>query len=149
MSSERHPLPVKSGDTNGIVEWISDAIRQIRLTWRLLFDDRVSGWLKLIPPLTLAYVLSPVDILPDVMLGFGQLDDIAVLLIGIKAFIELAPREVVREHLIALGARIEEWRVVNEDVPDVSETVVGELDSTAPDAFADDSISEGEFHQDT
>jgi len=69
------------------------------------------GWsLKLIPPAVLLYLLSPIDLFPDAVLGLGQLDDIAVLMLGIKLFIELCPSEVVREHLRALGARIEEWR---------------------------------------
>ena len=37
-----------------------------------------------------------------------------MLLLGIKLFVELAPPDVVREHLRALGAHIEEWRVVEE-----------------------------------
>jgi hypothetical protein len=40
---------------------------------------------------------------------------VAVLLLGVKLFIELAPPDVVREHLAALGAQIKEWRVVEED----------------------------------
>ncbi|MEJ2151334.1 MAG: DUF1232 domain-containing protein [Chloroflexota bacterium] len=68
-------------------------------------------WTKLIPPAVLIYLISPVDFLPDVALGLGQLDDLAILLIGTKLFIELAPTDVVREHLAALGARIQEWRV--------------------------------------
>jgi uncharacterized membrane protein YkvA (DUF1232 family) len=69
----------------------------------------------LIPPAALAYLLFPIDLIPDVALGLGQLDDVAVLLIGVKLFIELAPPDVVREHLTALGARVEEWRVVDEE----------------------------------
>ncbi|MGD2176709.1 MAG: hypothetical protein PVG71_02695, partial [Anaerolineae bacterium] len=53
--------------------------------------------------------------------GLNQLDDIAVVLLGIKLFIELAPPEVVREHLRELGAHIEEWRVVDEGEPVVVE----------------------------
>ncbi|MEA3338874.1 MAG: DUF1232 domain-containing protein, partial [Chloroflexota bacterium] len=57
----------------------------------------------------------PMDIIPDMALGLGQLDDLAVVLLGLKLFIELAPPDVVREHLRVLGARIEEWRVVEEE----------------------------------
>jgi uncharacterized membrane protein YkvA (DUF1232 family) len=135
MSEKRRPMPMKPGDTNAIVNWVEDAVRQIRLTWRLLFDERVSGWLKLIPPIALAYALSPVDIIPDVLLGFGQLDDLAILFVGIKAFIELAPRDVVHEHLIALGAQIQEWRVVDDD--DSSVERAGELGSSASDDIVD------------
>jgi len=134
MSKNFHPAPVGSGDANMVIQWFEEALRQVRLTWRLLFDDRVPGWLKLIPPITLAYVLSPIDLVPDVMPGLGQLDDLAVLLIGIKAFIELAPRDVVREHLIALGAQIQKWRVVDDEGDDSLETVVGELDPTVADS---------------
>jgi hypothetical protein len=54
-------------------------------------------------------------------MGLNQLDDLAVFLLGIKLFIELAPPEVVREHLQDLGARIEEWRVVDEGETSVIE----------------------------
>lgn len=116
MSEEKRPLPVvPDGDTNAIVAWIKDVVRQVRLAWRLFWDRRVPLWTKIIPPAVLAYVVSPIDFIPDPGLGLGQLDDIAVVLLGIKLFIELAPPDVVREHLIALGARLQEWRVVEEE----------------------------------
>jgi len=115
MNQERQVELIPRKDTNALVEWLQEAMRQARLAWRLFWDQRVPLWTKLIPPAVLAYVISPIDIIPDVALGLGQLDDIAVLLLGLKLFIELAPPEVVREHLLALGARIKEWRVVGED----------------------------------
>jgi len=55
-----------------------------------------------------------------------------VLLLGIKLFIELAPPEVMREHLLALGARIKEWRVVkDEGGPPV--VIEGEYEIRKPD----------------
>jgi len=96
--------PIRPEDTE--VSWLREIIRQIRLAWRLFWDPRVSWALKLIPPATLVYLISPLDILPDVTLGLGQLDDIAVILLGVKLFVELAPAEVVREHLRALGERV-------------------------------------------
>ena len=115
MSEDQRPMPIRPDDTNALLAWLQDVARQARLAWRLFWDQRVPLWTKLIPPVALAYILSPVDIIPDVALGLGQLDDAAVLLIGIKLFIELAPPEVVREHLLTLGARIQEWRVVEEE----------------------------------
>ena len=129
MSKDRRPMPISQDDTNAVLAWLQDAARQARLAWRLFWDRRVPLWTKLIPPAALGYVLFPVDIIPDVALGLGQLDDIAVFLIGIKLFIELAPPDVVREHLLALGARIKEWRVV-EDEPSV--VIDGEYALTGP-----------------
>jgi len=119
MSDDRHPMPIEPNDTSAILGWLQDAARQGRLAWRLFWDSRVPLWTKLIPPAALAYVISPVDLIPDVALGLGQLDDLAVLLLGLKLFIEVAPPDVVREHLRALGARIKEWRVVEEEEPPV------------------------------
>ena len=121
MSDNRHPIPVEPNDTSAILGWLQDAARQGRLAWRLFWDSRVPLWTKLIPPAALAYVVFPLDIIPDVALGLGQLDDLAVLLLGLKLFIEVSPPDVVREHLRALGARIKEWRVVEEEPPVVIE----------------------------
>jgi uncharacterized membrane protein YkvA (DUF1232 family) len=105
---ESYPLATPE-ETNMFISWAKELIRQFRLAWRLFKDRRVPWVLKLIPPAALIYVLSPIDILPDLSLGLGQLDDIAIVLLSLKLFIELAPPEVVREHLRALGAKIAEW----------------------------------------
>ncbi len=107
--SEDQVPPIAPKESDGVMEWLRELVRQFQLAWRLFWDRRVPWPPKLIPPLALAYVLSPIDILPDVTLGLGQLDDIAVLLLAIKLFIELCPVDVVREHLQALGAKIQEW----------------------------------------
>ncbi len=107
-SRPQHPLATPE-ETNMFISWAKELIRQIRLAWRLFKDRRVPWALKLIPPAALIYILSPIDILPDLGLGLGQLDDVAIILLSLKLFIELAPPEVVREHLRALGAKIAEW----------------------------------------
>jgi uncharacterized membrane protein YkvA (DUF1232 family) len=115
MSKDKSPMQVPPNDANAVLMWVKDVARQARLAWRLLWDQRVPLWTKFIPPLAMAYVLFPIDLIPDVALGLGQLDDVAVLLIGVKLFIELAPPDVVHEHLRSLGARIKEWRVVDDE----------------------------------
>lgn len=75
-------------------------IRQLRLVWRLLRDARVSEWVKMIPVAALVYLVSPIDVIPDLVLpGLGQLDDLAIVLVFLKLFVELSPRAVVREHI--------------------------------------------------
>jgi uncharacterized membrane protein YkvA (DUF1232 family) len=106
--SSDESVPAVPQDSNMVISWIKELIRQGQLAWRLFFDPRVPWATKLIPPAALIYLLSPIDIIPDLTLGLGQLDDLAVLLLGTKLFIELAPADVVREHLQALGARITE-----------------------------------------
>lgn len=123
MNKNRRRVRMPEDSDGAIVAWLKDFLRQVQLTWRLLWDGRVPLWTKVIPPVVLAYVISPVDLLPDFPpMGLNQLDDLAVVLLGVRLFIELAPPEVVREHLEALGVRTEEWRVVDEDEAAVVET---------------------------
>ncbi len=81
-----------------LMSWLRDFFGQFQLAWNLLWDGRVPFVTKLIPILTMIYLLSPVDILPDVALGLGQLDDLAIFLIGLRLFIDVCPPELVAEH---------------------------------------------------
>jgi len=92
----RNIVPVQKG-------LFSDLALRIKLVARLLGDRRVSFWLKLLPIGAVAYLLSPFDIIPDIALPvIGMLDDAAVIWLGYYLFLELAPTEVVKEHLESL-----------------------------------------------
>ena len=81
-------------------------IRQARLAWRLFNDGRVPGWVKFIPLAGLLYLLSPIDLIPDLMLpGLGEVDDVVILLLALKMFVDLSPPGIVREHLEDLLGR--------------------------------------------
>ncbi len=77
-------------------------INELRLTWRLIRDPRVPMWTKIIPFAGLIYVLSPLDLIPDVLIGLGQLDDLGVILAGLRLFQTFSPAYVVDEHRAAL-----------------------------------------------
>jgi uncharacterized membrane protein YkvA (DUF1232 family) len=74
-------------------------IDQVRLTWALFTDSRVPLLLKVIPLGALAYVISPIDAIPDVLPILGQLDDIGILMAAMSLFNTLAPAEIVSYHL--------------------------------------------------
>jgi uncharacterized membrane protein YkvA (DUF1232 family) len=78
---------------------LTEILRNAQLAWHLLIDRRVSLLLKLIiPGLMLGYLILPVDLLPDFIPVLGQLDDLAILALGMKLFIELSPKDIVREY---------------------------------------------------
>jgi uncharacterized membrane protein YkvA (DUF1232 family) len=78
---------------------LTEILRNAQLAWHLLIDRRVGLLLKLIiPGLMLGYLIFPVDLLPDFIPVLGQLDDLAILALSIKIFIELCPKDVVREY---------------------------------------------------
>lgn len=75
------------------------------LSWRLMFDGRVTTTAKLIPVLMVAYILSPIDLIPDLLLPFGVVDDIGALLLGFQLFIRSAPPDVVAEYRRRMARR--------------------------------------------
>ena len=70
-----------------------------RLIFRLMADRRVPIWSKLIVPGGLIYVLSPFDILPDIIPILGWLDDIVAIVVTLAFFLLSIPSDVLREHL--------------------------------------------------
>lgn len=76
----------------------------LKLFSRLLSDPRVALRSKLVPLGIVAYLILPTDILPDVLIGFGQIDDLVVTLLGLRLFLRLCPPEVVQEHVKAIAA---------------------------------------------
>lgn len=87
---------------------ISELFQNARLVWRLLADSRVSFATKMLLPGALAYFVSPIDAIPDILVpffGVGYLDDLAIIVIAIRLFIAMAPKNVVAEHLDDLHGR--------------------------------------------
>ena len=70
---------------------LGSLLRDLTVAWRLLWDPRVPGMLKLmLPVLALVYFISPLDLLPGL-----PFDDVAVLLVAARLFVALAPRASV------------------------------------------------------
>lgn len=105
----------KAGQVGELASLWAAIIKNIKLIWRLLNDRRVPPWTKMIVPATFLYLLSPIDILPDLVPGLSQLDDIAVVLLGLKLFVEMCPEEIVRQHLDELASVASPWRIVEEE----------------------------------
>jgi len=78
----------------------SDLLVRVKLIGKLMADRRVSFWLKLIPVGTLAYLISPIDLIPGGVIPLvGAVDDVAIIWFGASMFIELCTPDVVREHM--------------------------------------------------
>jgi uncharacterized membrane protein YkvA (DUF1232 family) len=71
-----------------------------RMVWGILRDPRTPIGLKAIMAAALAYVVMPVDIIPDALPIIGQADDLTVLLLTLDLFIHNAPAEVRAEHFL-------------------------------------------------
>jgi len=70
-----------------------------RIVWGLVRDPRVPLPLKGLLAAGLAYVVVPIDLVPDAVPILGQADDLTVLLLVLDLFIANAPREVREEQV--------------------------------------------------
>jgi uncharacterized membrane protein YkvA (DUF1232 family) len=61
-------------------------------------DPRVPWYAKLLTLLVIAYVISPVDIIPDFIPVLGLLDEVILVPIALALIIKLVPEEVIREY---------------------------------------------------
>ncbi len=68
----------------------------LRLVWFALRHPATPVGFKLGVLAVLAYVVSPVDFIPDVIPVLGQLDDVLVLSFGLKWLLGLLPVEVLQ-----------------------------------------------------
>lgn len=63
--------------------------------YHALFDSRTPVMAKILAALTVAYLLSPIDLIPDFIPVLGLLDDLIIVPLLIKATLELIPKYVL------------------------------------------------------
>jgi uncharacterized membrane protein YkvA (DUF1232 family) len=80
-------------------------LSRAQLALRLLREPRVPVLAKGVPVLALAYILSPLDFLPDVFPLLGQLDDLGIAVIALQTFLSLCPEGPKIFHQSALAER--------------------------------------------
>lgn len=101
---------------------LRDFVTRLKLIGKLMGDRRVNFFLKLLPVASIAYLVSPIDLIPGVVLPvIGVLDDAAVLWIGSTLFVELCPPAVVKELMAELTSNVDDdsGEVVDAETTDV------------------------------
>ena len=74
-----------------------------RLFLELVRDARVPWSRKILLGLAAAYVASPIDLVPDFVPFISRVDDLAVVVLALDAFLESVPRELMIEKMYLLG----------------------------------------------
>src|SRR5512139_39415 len=116
-------MTVNNSDRRSPGFWMN-LFNSFRIAWKLMWDGRVPMGAKIVPILTVLYVLSPIDILPDVFVGLGQLDDLAILLLGVQLFIGVSPKDVVARIRAEIEGRAPDggWTVAGSQPHDSDES---------------------------
>jgi uncharacterized membrane protein YkvA (DUF1232 family) len=72
--------------------------RLVKLVVRLMRDPRVPPRSKAVLVFVAGYLVSPVDVIPDMVPGVGQLDDLVIAAFALDYMINQVPVEILREH---------------------------------------------------
>ena len=83
---------------------IKSVWQRVRLAIRLMREPTLSWFFKAIPVAALLYVISPLDLIPDVLPVIGEVDDLAILLLALELFVKLSPSRIVAHHQAAIDA---------------------------------------------
>ncbi|HEX6053520.1 MAG TPA: YkvA family protein [Gemmatimonadaceae bacterium] len=95
-------IEVPERPRTGAKRTVVDTIRQlpdyVRLLFGLLSDRRVSALDKVLVGAAVAYILAPVDFIPDFIPFLGEVDDVFLLVTALQRLIANAGRTVVTQY---------------------------------------------------
>lgn len=83
---------------NGVNRIVRDAQNVGRLARGLATDTRVPRRNKLIFAGVAAYLVMPVDLIPDWLPGIGRLDDLIMLCVALDSVLNHVPQKVLDDH---------------------------------------------------
>ena len=85
----------------GITERWNAAARRIKREVRALYlayrDPRTPWYGRVCAAVVVAYALSPIDLIPDLIPVLGYLDDLILIPLGVWLALRMIPREVMAE----------------------------------------------------
>jgi len=82
-------------DARALARFVPDCLVLVR---RLLGDPRVSRGRKLLLGALLAYLLMPLDLVPDFLPVVGQLDDVVLVALALRALVRGADGALLAGH---------------------------------------------------
>jgi uncharacterized membrane protein YkvA (DUF1232 family) len=82
-------------DARALVRLVPDCVVLFK---RLLADPRVDWWRKVVLVLVIAYVASPIDLVPDFVPIAGQLDDAILIVLAIRVLLRGGGPRLLSEH---------------------------------------------------
>ncbi|MBA2687961.1 MAG: DUF1232 domain-containing protein [Gemmatimonadaceae bacterium] len=102
-AAEASAEPVlESTPRTGAKKTVSNTLKQLpnffRLLYGLITDKRVQRVDKLMVAGAIAYILLPLDFVPDFLPFVGEVDDLFLIILSVQRLINNAGRRVVEDH---------------------------------------------------
>jgi uncharacterized membrane protein YkvA (DUF1232 family) len=88
----------RNGAKRTVMHYVRELPKYLRLLGGLLTDRRVSIVDKLLVAGAIAYIVSPLDLIPDFIPFFGEIDDLYLLVLALQRLIANAGRPVLLAH---------------------------------------------------
>ena len=88
----------RTGAKRTVMGTISELPNFLRLLYGLITDNRVNSIDKLVVAGAIAYILLPVDVIPDFIPFLGEVDDVFLLILALQRLISNAGRTVVQAY---------------------------------------------------
>ena len=96
--SDRPEVGPRTGARRTVMSAIRELPHYLRLLWGLALDPRVAVVDKLLVAAAAAYIVSPIDVIPDFIPLLGQVDDLYLLILALQRMMHRAGRAVLRDH---------------------------------------------------
>jgi uncharacterized membrane protein YkvA (DUF1232 family) len=88
-------LAGRGGDARALARFVPDCVVLFK---RLLADPRVDWWRKALLVVAIAYLASPIDLVPDFIPIAGQLDDAIVVALALRLLLHGSGQQLLLEH---------------------------------------------------
>ena len=96
-----HRHAAEDGGWSAVIEKLKSRARALKNEASAVYlaakDPRTPWYAKAVAFVTIAYVFSPIDLIPDFIPIFGYLDDLVIVPAGIALAVRLIPAEVLAE----------------------------------------------------
>jgi uncharacterized membrane protein YkvA (DUF1232 family) len=92
------PASPRTGAKRTVMHYVRQLPDYLRLLGGLLIDRRVNGVDKLLVLGAIAYIVSPLDFIPDFIPFLGQVDDLYLLVMALQRMVANAGRSVLVDH---------------------------------------------------
>ena len=88
----------RTGAKRTVMYYIRQLPQYLRLLTGLVTDNRVAMMDKLLVMGAIAYIVMPIDLIPDFIPFFGEIDDVYILVLALQRMISNAGRVVLSDH---------------------------------------------------